>query len=244
MKLLKLMIIFALMPMILFGGNINHSDVIFKEKRKNKVIYSYDFGKTWQEVQFAGIDKNNFKGIEQLNDNVIVYTNDAGKSWQKVQFAEIDKDNFKGIEQLNNKVIVYTDDAGKSWQEVQFAGIDKDNFKGIEQLNNNVIVYTDDAGKTWYKLNVETTENNGFDISLHPQPADDIVNLRISNVPDSDLNHSIAYKIIDIKGNTVLSGKLNYSPEVMIRLDNLVSGLYILELNLLNTTKHVKFMKN
>lgn len=96
--------------------------------------------------------------------------------------------------------------------------------RSIEQSN-----FIDLAGKTNVEVGVkEELALNGYD--LYPNPADDMLNLQLKDIPNED----VYYRISDQSGREVMRGKIdrgssNQSPQP-IDTGDLPSGLYIIQL--------------
>lgn len=95
MKNLICILAFMLAPLILFGKNINKSEVVLKEKRSNTVLLSYDYGKNWYQEK-EQISTTDYTAIEKRNDNNIIITYDGGHTWHRINMTE--EENYNEYE--------------------------------------------------------------------------------------------------------------------------------------------------
>ncbi len=108
----------------------------------------------------------------------------------------------------------------------------------ILKKNNGNIIKTDDNGFNWYPYSID--EINGFQISVYPNPVDDIL-FTILNSQYSELKY---IEISDAFG--LVSQKLSFTSNEINSIDvsKLPKGVYLLKLLSNGEYQTVKFFKN
>ena len=97
--------------------------------------------------------------------------------------------------------------------------------------NNNIYFAPNKLYKFFSKLG---NENNIFDYTMYPNPANEILNVRMAD------NRIASYRVLNFLGQQVDSGKLS---ENGINVSKLNAGVYLFEVNDGQKTMTKKFIK-
>lgn len=83
------------------------------------------------------------------------------------------------------------------------------------------------------------SQNPDWTLTLHPNPTQNELHLGLSQLP----SEPVSYQILDLNGKVVRSGVLAPARELTWKVENLPTGLYLLELNWDGQTKNIPWMK-
>lgn len=168
-----------------------------------------------QSIEILPIELLSFTA-EAVNNNVIL-------NWQTA--TEINNDFFT-IERSKDAVtweeILTKSGAGNSNSVTNYDDIDYHPLIGISYYR---LKQTDYDGKTSYS-NIEAVNFENIDINIYPNPANDHLNINISNDENNGL---ITLKIIDVAGKIVLKNNINKSNKIDISF--LAKGVYHAQLS-------------
>mgnify|MGYP002777110821 CR=1 FL=1 len=78
--------------------------------------------------------------------------------------------------------------------------------------------------------------NEAFQVAIYPNPASSILTI------ERNVTHEVSYRILDLKGQSILTGTLNPS-EAQLSLEQIPTGIYFLHLQSGNFSETVKLLK-
>jgi len=136
----------------------------------------------------------------------------------------------------SDKGVFATNDFGQHWIEIN-DGLKNPDASSIKILNDTLYVGTNSNG-IWKRslsdiaFNIPAFQQSGGIFSIYPNPASDYIRIA-SNAKE------VKFKIIDMLGNEILAGNLNYSKE--INISGINRGVYIVYMYFDNKVQTAKF---
>jgi photosystem II stability/assembly factor-like uncharacterized protein len=103
-------------------------------------------------------------------------------------------------------------------------------IRDIDSYGDDVTFLVGDSGAVFCNTDLLLVDNiislkKSLDFSIWPNPTNDFLTIETS----LDLPQSVQYEVLDIKGQLVLSGRLNQRQAQMIDVSNLATGDYLIE---------------
>ncbi|MGM0635558.1 MAG: S8 family serine peptidase [Bacteroidota bacterium] len=122
----------------------------------------------------------------------------------------------KGDNTVDNIEVVEVDDQDNSLYTIEITH--KGTLASDSQMISIIVTGTENT--------LSTNDIEKEELSVWPNPADNYINLSLSNVPNE-----ISYELFDITGRRIQSGDLEKRQSQQIDLSNINSGNYILKVN-------------
>jgi len=175
-------------------------------------------------------------------NGTILKSINGGNSWTTQNIGS--SENFWSVYFLNdlngfivgtNGTIIHTTDGGATWTPQSSGSTStlinvfflNQNLGYVCGGNGTIIKYTNDIG-------IDEVENN-FNVSIYPNPTNDIVNIEIPNV-----NEPVNINIFDLEGKLIYSLHNVRDKNTVLNLKDFSSGEYIMELKNSKIQKVIK----
>ncbi|QNJ98145.1 YCF48-related protein [Constantimarinum furrinae] len=216
---------------------------------RGKIMKSVDSGNTWTTTR-PGSSSDDAWDMHFIDENIgyviindgnghVLKTIDGGNSYNEifiytnVSFLSIDfYDENHGFVVGNNGIILFTNDGGMNWNS-QNSGTSTTDLNSINMVSPTNAVIVGDNGtvlRNFGELSINEHQSIPS-LKLFPNPSNDFIEI-------SGISESEEFKIYDIVGYEIMSGKIHNNERINIK--NLNDGLYFLSIN---NRKTVKFLK-
>ena len=217
------------------------NDTLFVGTNGFGIYTSVDWGTNWTTINNGLSSSSNLRAIEAKGSTLfaggqvgtgVFRSMDYGLNWTLLS-GGLPNGSYRGFAS-NDSIIVagsfgagvfYSVDNGETWVEINSGLLDLTIFD-LELNDNFIIAATDTKGVFRFPLSniVLSVSDLIFNdsVTCYPNPANSTV--WISSQTNLE---NISYKLIDIKGSLILSGKINGNKHE-INIDALLNGVYFI----------------
>jgi photosystem II stability/assembly factor-like uncharacterized protein len=187
--------------------------ILFSYKSKPKILRTYNYGVTWEEISGFGSDSSSVNGFpDVIVNDLLVLPNDTNTIWVGTEIGL-----FESI------------DNGLSWHLAN-NGLPPVSIWQMDVADGEIIVATHGRGIWSADLGISDVENRIVDemsFNISPNPANDFLNFTFS----SEINGDVEVRIYQLSGkiaNSLVFNKTSFDLSEKINLNDFPDGTYIL----------------
>ena len=190
--------------------------LIFSLKDKPKILRTYDYGQTWEDISGFGLDSSSSNGFpDVMVYSLLVMPHDTNVIWAGTEIGL-----FESVD--NGETWLYADNglpAVSIWQ--------------IEVVGNTIVVATHGRGIWTLEEEITPVRDEAVkdaSLSIYPNPATDVVHLKYTSSDPGD----IEVKILDLSGKEVYGTTFSVNSSGIqkeIDIRHLSAGIYILQID-------------